>query len=174
MGEAEQERAQVASLRHGAISDTQPDATLDDIADIAARTLGCPIAIISLVDKDRIRLGSRLGSTERAHDLVRCGAAVRRDDPWVIENPVIDPQTLTNPLVAVTLGLRFYAGVPLLSLQGDDLGKLAVMDRAPRAISDDQLAILKKLAGLAVRFLEIQLHLRMETRVVGGRITSVA
>jgi eukaryotic-like serine/threonine-protein kinase len=166
MDDAKQERARIADLQH--------DAMLDDIADIAVRALGCPIAVIGLVDNDRIGLKSRPGTGARANDVALCGAAVMRDDPWVIDHAAVDPRTLTNPLIAGALGLRLYASVPLRSPEGHDLGTLAVMDRAPRTIADDQLAVLKKLAGLAVHLLEMRLHLRLAALAADRRITSAA
>ncbi|UVO51901.1 GAF domain-containing protein [Sphingomonas sp. SUN019] len=165
MGASEDEGARIADLQHEAI--------LDDIADIAARACGCPVAVISLVDDDRIGLKTGPGTDGRARAVALCGTAVMEDDPWVVDHPAVDPRTLANPLVAAAFGLRFHAGVPLRSPAGYDLGTLAVMDRAPRTISDDQIALLKKLAGLAVQVLEMRLNLRT-ARVADHRITSAA
>lgn len=138
---------------------TAPDhqATLDDVADIAARALACAIAVVSLAGRDRLGLEphARLG-----------GAAVLRDDPGGAGNAGIDPHAVADPRAARRRGLLFYAGVPLRSDAGYDLGVLAVADRTPRAVSGDELAILKKLARLVVRHLEVQLDLGLASRAV--------
>jgi GAF domain-containing protein len=65
-----------------------------------------------------------------------CASAIMHDGPWVIEDAALDPRTLANPLVAGDLGLRFYAGVPLTTQDGFNLGGLCVIDREPRVLGE--------------------------------------
>jgi GAF domain-containing protein len=167
------ERARLAALHRLEILDTAPDAVLDDIAEVAALALDCPIAVISLVDKERIWLKSHpglAGVDELARDPGLCGTAVQQDDPWVVENAAVDPRTLANPLVAGDFGLRFYAGVPLRGADGHNLGMLAAIDAAPRAVSERELAILKKLAATVTHVIEA----RYATRLLSARAVTSA
>jgi len=84
-----------------------------------------------------------------------------QDDPWVVENAAVDLRTLANPLVAGDFGLRFYAGVPLKGSDGHNLGMLAVIDAAPRSVSERELSILKKLAEVVVHLIETRLEERL-------------
>ena len=61
------------------------------------------------------------------------------DQAWVLENAATDVRSLANPLVAGDFGLRFYAGVPLTTTDGFNLGTLCVIDREPRPITEDQI-----------------------------------
>lgn len=160
------ERARLAALHRLAILDTAPDAALNDVAEVAALALGCPIAVVSLVDKDRIWLKAHPGLDgveQIARDPGLCGSAVMQDDPWVVENAAVDPRTLANPLVAGDVGLRFYAGVPLRGGDGHNLGMLAAIDAQPRTISERELTILKKLASTVVHLIEARLEARLVT-----------
>lgn len=161
---SEKERARVASLLRLDVIDQPPNAMLDELAEVAALALDCPIAIISLVDKDRIWLKSAAGIDgldQLARDEGLCGSAVAQDDPWVVENAAVDVRTLANPLVAGDFGLRFYAGVPLKGSDGNNLGMLAAIDAAPRGVSEREITILKKLAEVVVHLLETRLEDRL-------------
>ena len=74
----------------------------------------------------------------------------------------IDPRTLANPLVRGELGLRFYAGVPLRTRDGYNLGTLNVIDTKPRQVTNDELATLEDLAAIVVDELELRLAARGE------------
>ena len=74
-----------------------------------------------------------------------------------MENASVDVRTLNNPLVAGEFGLRFYAGVPLTSKDGHNLGTLCVMDREPRIISDHETGVLQDLASLVIDQMELRL-----------------
>lgn len=160
------EAARLAALHRLQILDTAPDAVLNDIAEVAALALGCPIAVVSLVDKDRIWLKAHPGLDgidQLARDPGLCGTAVMQDDPWVVENAAVDARTLANPLVAGDFGLRFYAGVPLRGSDGHNMGMLAAIDAQPRAVGERELTILRKLASTVVHLIEG----RMEARLLG-------
>jgi sigma-B regulation protein RsbU (phosphoserine phosphatase) len=89
-----------------------------------------------------------------------CASAILQDEPWLVTDAARDPRTLTNPLVAGEFGLRFYAGVPLTTNDGYNLGTLCVIDREPRSISPDEVATLGDLATLVMDELELRLSAR--------------
>ncbi|WP_294191911.1 GAF domain-containing protein [uncultured Sphingomonas sp.] len=161
---SERERARLNSLLRLDVINQPPNAMLNELAEVAALALDCPIAIISLVAKDRIWLKASPGIDgidQLARDEGLCGSAVAQDDPWVVENAEIDVRTLANPLVAGDFGLRFYAGVPLKGSDGNNLGMLAAIDANPRGVSERELTILKKLAEVVVHLLETRLEERL-------------
>ncbi|MHB8659085.1 MAG: PP2C family protein-serine/threonine phosphatase [Solirubrobacteraceae bacterium] len=80
------------------------------------------------------------------------------DDTWVVENAAVDPRAVANPLVAGELGLRFYAGAPLTTHDGYNLGTLCVIDREPRDFSAEQSEVLSELAEVVMDELELRLH----------------
>lgn len=157
----EQER--LAALRNYDIVDTPGDGTFDRITGMAARLLRVPIAIVSIVDEDRIWFKSRQGLdvTDVPRSPGLCASAILQTDPYLLPDARLDPVALTNPLVAGEFGLRFYAGVPLTMSDGHNLGTLCVIDKEPRALSSEELATLGDLAQLVVHELELRFAARM-------------
>lgn len=158
----EDEAARIAAVRRYDILDTPADGTFDRITALAAKRFDSPISIVSIVDSDRIWFKSHHGidAEQVGRDPGLCASAILGDAPWVVENAQIDPRTLANPLVAGELGLRFYAGAPLMTSDGHGLGTLCVIDRDPRKFSDDDAAVLAEMAALVVDALELRLAAR--------------
>ena len=156
------EDARLDAIRRYDLLDTPQDGAFDHVTALAARTLNVPIAIVSVVDSDRIWFKSRHGIDIDyvGRDAGLFASAVLNDEPWVIEDARIDPRTLVNPLVAGDFGLQFYAGVPLRTRDGHNLGTLCVLDFAPRTLSDDDKATLADLAAIVMNELELRLESR--------------
>jgi two-component sensor histidine kinase len=156
------EAGRMAAVRRYEILDTPPDGSFDRITALAARRLGVPIAIISIVDHDRIWFKSTHGLdvTEISREPGLCASAILSPEVHVLVDASIDPRSLANPLVAGEFGLRFYAGVPLRTSDGHNLGTLCVIDKAPRPIEQSQIDDLKDLASLVVDQLELRLSAR--------------
>lgn len=166
------EAARMAAVRRYDILDSPPDGAFDRITALAARRFGVPIAIISVVDEDRIWFKSHHGlpveQIDREPGL--CASAILGDTPYLIEDARHDPRSLANPLVAGDFGLRFYAAVPLTTSDGHNLGTLCVIDKEPRPIDTDQIEDLKDLASVVMD----QLELRLSSRNAVGRASLMA
>jgi GAF domain-containing protein len=89
-----------------------------------------------------------------------CASAVLQGDAWIVQDATKDPRTLSNPLVAGDFGLQFYAGVPLRTPDGYNLGTFCILDREPREFSDEDTSALEDLAALVMHDLELRLHSR--------------
>ncbi len=165
-----EEAERMAAVQRYAILDTPPDGTFDRITALAARAFSAPIAIVSIVDHDRIWFKSHHGLEidQIDRDPGLCASAILQDHPWIIEDARKDPRALTNPLVASKFGLQFYAGVPLHTHDGFNLGTLCVLDFEPRAVTDQELATLEDLAAMVTN----ELELRLESRLVVAALTS--
>lgn len=166
------EAARIAAVRRYDILDSPPDGAFDRITALAARRLEVPIAIISIVDEDRIWFKSHHGlpvkQIDRAPGL--CASAILADAPYLIEDARKDPRSLANPLVAGEFGLRFYAAVPLTTGDGYNLGTLCVIDQESRKIEEAQVEDLKDLASIVMD----QLELRLASRQAIGRANLLA
>lgn len=156
------EPERMAAVRRYDILDTPPDGAFDRITAIAARRFNVPIAIISIVDEDRIWFKSHHGLpvTEIGRDPGLCASAILSDAPYLLSDAKIDPRSLANPLVAGDFGLRFYAGVPLRTSDGYNLGTLCVIDREARPIDQAQIDDLKDLASVVMDQMELRLAAR--------------
>ncbi len=156
------ETLRMAAVRRYDVLDTPPDNAFDRIAAIAARRFGVPIAIISIVDEDRIWFKSHHGLDveQIGREPGLCASAILGDTPYLLNDATADPRSLANPLVAGEFGLRFYAAAPLRTHDGHNLGTLCVIDREPRQVTDDQMEELADLATIVMDQLELQLSAR--------------
>jgi serine/threonine protein kinase len=156
------EDERLAAVRRYSILDTPPDGAFDRITSLAARIFSVPVAIVSVVDHDRIWFKSHYGTDveQLERDPGLCASAILQDDPWIIEDAPVDPRALTNPLVAGEFGLRFYAGVPLKTRDGFNLGTLCILDTQARQFTAEDTQTLEDLAAIVMNDLELRLESR--------------
>lgn len=153
------EELRMAAVKRYEILDSPPDGAFDRITRLAAKIFKVPISTITIVDHDRIWFKSKYGldAEETERDPGLCASAVLEYDPWVVNDASTDPRTLENSLVRGELGLRFYAGAPLKTADGYNLGTINIIDKEPRTLTDDELETLKLLADLVVDEMELRL-----------------
>lgn len=156
------EAERLESLRKYQILDTPGDGNFDRITALAASIFKVPIAIISLVDADRIWFKSHYGLPVKQidRDPGLCASAILSDELYIIENARNDPRCLTNPLVAGDFGLQFYAATPLQTEESYNLGTLCVIDKNPRVFSKEERAILKQLGKIVMDEMNLRLAIR--------------
>ncbi|MEC5325738.1 sensor histidine kinase [Aurantimonas sp. A3-2-R12] len=159
---AEDEEQRLQVLRRYDILDTPPDGAFDRVTSLAARLFNVPIAIVSLVDRDRIWFKSKCGVEvqEIGREPGLCASAILQDGPWLLTDASVDPRAMANPLVAGELGLRFYLGAPLRTWDGHNLGTLCVIDQKPREVSPAAIEHLNDLATLVMDQMELRLTAR--------------
>ena len=123
----------LAALNRYAILDTPPETGFDDIVQLACQLCAVPVSLVSLVAGDRQWFKARIGFPQCGTDLnssVCAHALAQPDQLLVIPDLTGDPRTRTNPLVTGEPFIRFYAGAPLATSQGEVLGSLCVSPRA--------------------------------------------
>jgi GAF domain-containing protein len=139
------------------VVESLPDAAYDDIVKLASALCGAPIALISLIDRDRQWFKARVGLDveETGRDVAFCDHAIRQPDQ-VMEVPdaTKDARFVDNPLVTGAPDIRFYAGMPLVTPGGAPIGTVCVIDREPRQLDDTQRAGLAALARLTMNLME--------------------
>ncbi|MCE9639001.1 MAG: GAF domain-containing protein [Betaproteobacteria bacterium] len=145
------EERRMAALRSLDILYTASEERFDRITRLATSTLGMPIALVSLVTDDSQWLKSTQGlnSTGTPRDVSFCGHAILGEHTMVVENAAHDPRFADNPLVTGDPNIRFYAGHPLRTEDGSQVGTLCIIDQVPRKLTADQLKALRNLAALA-------------------------
>jgi diguanylate cyclase (GGDEF)-like protein len=147
------------ALRRYAILDTPPDGAFDRITALAAEMLDVPVAVVSIVDTNRVWYKSVHGPFEE-REIGRlpglCAAAITHDGVYVVENASADPRTQEHPLVSGSFGLEFYVGVPLRTYDGHVLGMLSCMDRRPRGVTPQQTRYLEILAAIVMDEIELR------------------
>ena len=161
----------LAALRQTNLLDTPAEEAFDRLARLAARVLGAPIALVSLVDEDRQFFKACFGlpepwasarQTPLSHSL--CQRLVVTGQPLVIRDVSRYPPASDNPAV-VELGIAAYLGVPLATSSGHVLGSFCVAERRPRAWTADDVAVLVDLAGLVMTEIELRADIRASRQV---------
>ena len=139
------------ALRELLILDTPPEQRFDRIVAFAAEEFEVPIALLSLVDRNRQWFKARIGLDvcETGRDISFCGHAIVSDDTLLIPDTLADPRFADNPLVTEAPFIRFYAGAPLQPQPGLRVGTLCLIDTRPRQFDAMDLAILASLRDLA-------------------------
>ena len=129
------ESSRLAALVGLRILDTAPDASFDHVVRLVASAFDAPIALVSMVDRDRQWFKARVGLsiTETSRDIAFCAHAIEHgDDAFVVNDARIDERFADNPLVTGEPGIRFYAGQPVRAPDGERVGTVCVIDLVPR------------------------------------------
>ena len=149
------------------VLDTPPEETFDNLTALAAQICKAPIALISLVDENRQWFKSKVGLTasETARDISFCGHAIHQSGLFIVPDATRDERFAGNPLVTAAPRIRFYAGAPLVSPEGQALGMLCVIDHVPRKLSRSQQESLRRLSRQVMAQLDLRRRLRELARV---------
>lgn len=153
------EPARIAALRRYGILDTPPEGAFDKVTNLVRTLFDVPISAVSLIDTERqwFKSVTGLDISETARSMAFCDHAIRQDEPLIITDAQEDPRFCDNPLVTGEPHIRSYAGVPLRTPDGYNLGSLCAIDTRPRDFSSEQMAALTGLAPIVVEQMELRL-----------------
>jgi GAF domain-containing protein len=141
------------------IMDTLPSEAYDRIVKLAAMIFDVPIALVSLIDKERQWFKAKIGidATETPREWAFCDFAIRSPKLFEITDPEGDARFCDNPLVTGPPYIRYYAGMPLVSPEGYALGTLCIIDTKKRtALTEPRRQILSELSDMVMH--EIEIH----------------
>jgi PAS domain S-box-containing protein len=165
----------LAALRRTGLLDTPPEEAFDRLTRMAARLLGTPVSLISLVADDHQFFKSATGLPEpwasrRVNPISFsfCGQVVATGEPLVLEDARRHPLLRHNPVIR-ELGWVAYAGVPLVTRQGHTIGALCVVDKTPRLWSERDIALLQDLAASVATEVELRTEIAERRQAEYGR-----
>ena len=147
----------IAALRAYEILDTAPELEFDALTRIAAHTFATPIAVVAMLDVDRLWFKSKIGLTIPQLDrkIAFCAHAIMSPkEALVVEDLRADARFRDNPLVAQAPHLRFYAGAPITDAENNSIGTIAVIDAKPRRFTELECAALADLASVVMTTLQ--------------------
>ena len=152
------EDQRLRDLERYGILESDSDEHFDRILELTAAIFQTPIVAISLVEADRQWFLARRGleARETPREMAFCSHAIVHDEVMVVPDARADERFRSNPLVFADPHILFYAGAPLHTTEGHNLGTLCVIDREPRDIGPQQRELLHRLAQLAMRELELR------------------
>jgi predicted PurR-regulated permease PerM/GAF domain-containing protein len=147
------EEARLAELKGLNLLDTAPEAEFDQVTERLTRLFKVPIALLTLVDKNRQWFKSQAGlpadlveACSAPRDVSICGHVVANNEVLIVHDLARDPRFANNPWLR-EYGLRFYAGVPLRGPNGFPVGSLCILDTKPRDMSPHEQDLLKMIAA---------------------------
>lgn len=155
----ENEAERIKALYRYKILDSFPEPAFDRIAQTVRQVFETPIALISFVDDVRVFFKANVGMegvTNVERGLSLCSLAILSDEVTVFKNALKEPCLLANPLITGTFGLRFYAGAPIITPEGMNIGTLCIVGKEPRDFSKSQEAILANFASLVTDVLDMR------------------
>lgn len=143
------DQRRVEALRRLGVLETLDDGALDHFVDLAAQVFDTPAALVTVLDTDRQWYLATSGVEKRegiGRDMAFCDHTIRHRGLMVVEDTALDSRFSANPMVTGPPGVRFYAGVPLVTEDGHAVGALCVVDVRPRTVTPYQEAMLVVLA----------------------------
>ncbi len=143
----------------------EPEAIFDEITELAAYICDVPFALINLVDGDRQWVKSAFGRDNELAVHSLCRHVADSAEPLEIADAVHDLRFFSEPLVGRSPGIRFFAGMPLMTDQGQAIGTLSVMGRHPKSLSRSQRTALGQLTNVVMRLIEAGRHQRDVARL---------
>ncbi len=167
-----EEAARLEALRRYGVLDTPAEEVFDDLTRLAGLVCGTPVALVSLIDGDRVWFKSRVGMDvcEISRENSFCDRAIGGGGLLEVEDALEDERFCGNPLVVGTPGIRFYAGVPLTTDDGYRLGTLCVVDWEARRLTEEQRDGLMRLGRQVMSQLEVRIQrVRLDGAVLALR-----
>lgn len=145
------EAVRIQALHGLNVLDSAPEERFDRLTRLAKRLFNVPIALVTLVDKDRQWFKSCVGLdvNETPRDVSFCGHAILQDELLLVPDAKQDKRFHDNPLVTGEPNIRFYAGYSLTVPNGNKMGTLCLIDTRPRELDDEERGLLRDLAGMA-------------------------
>ena len=142
------------------ILDTPEESSFNNLVKLATQIFDVPIAFISLIDKERqwfkSAIGCELKQISRQDSF--CEFTILKNGVFEINDALSDTRYSACPVVTGNLGVRYYAGTPLIDEDGFVLGTMGLFDRVPRELSVNQKEILQNLAK------EVVVHLVLKKK----------
>lgn len=157
-GQAEFDAVRMRVLGEFGILNTPAEQDFDDLTALAARLCDTPVALVSLLDADRLWFKSRWGTTDTDidRDTSFCHHTLRSTAVLVVPDARQDERFRDSPLVTADGGFLFYAGAPLVMSDGVAVGALCVLDVVPREFGSQQCSDLAMIARQVVSQLELR------------------
>lgn len=145
----EDEERRLAALRQLGILDTPREERFDRLTRLAAALFDVPIALVSLVDRDRQWYKSCHGVNESgtAREVSFCAHAILQREVMIVPDALLDSRFADNPLVTGEPNIRFYAGYPI-EMHGSRIGTLCIVDKRPHQLDETKIRLLGDLAAL--------------------------
>lgn len=153
------EPARIAALHRLDVLDTAVEEPFEKVVTLVRAVLAVPIATVTLVDRDRQWFKAKRGldTDQTPRSVSFCTHTIRQREPLIVEDADGDPRFAGSPLVQGPPYVKSYAGIPLRTPEGYNIGSLCAMDTKPRRFSPSDIAILENFASIVCDELELRM-----------------
>lgn len=153
------EEGRIAALGRLNVLDTAPEEPFEKIVNLVRTILRVPMATVTLVDRDRQWFKAHRGvpAQQTARSVSFCTHTIQQREPLIVEDALLDARFADSPLVRDDPHIRSYAGIPLHTPDGFNVGALCAIDTQPRMFSAAEIAILTNFANIVCDELELRL-----------------
>ncbi|RYY53851.1 MAG: GAF domain-containing protein [Chitinophagaceae bacterium] len=157
------EEVRLAELSAYKIMDTPTEKEFDELAELARTITGCSGVAISFIEKERqfFKAGIGLPVRETSRDIAMCAHTILEKEVMVVPDAREDDRFVDNPFVTTGIMVRFYAGAPIVSANGHNIGTVCVFDPAVLNMSDSQKRSLEIVSSQVTKLLELRLKNRI-------------
>ena len=140
------------------VLDSAQEQPFEKIINLVQKTLRVPMCAISLIDQDRQWFKARRGLdvAETPRDISFCTHAIEKTEPFIVRDAQEDETFKDNPLVTGAPHIRSYAGIPLKTPDGYNIGTLCAIDTEPRAFPPHEIDILESFSKVVLDQLELR------------------
>src|SRR5262245_17283355 len=148
----ERESARLKALERYDVLGTPPEAAFDRITRLTKKLFGVPIAIVSFIDAHRqwYKASEGVATTEVPREDTFCQHVIANGKPLIVPNATRDSRFSQHPFVINDPRIRFYAGIPLRTDDGHNIGVLCILDMAPRDFLAPEIEIMEDLAQMVM------------------------
>ncbi|CAN5604344.1 hypothetical protein BH11BAC3_BH11BAC3_16280 [soil metagenome] len=153
------ETSRLLNLQSYDILDSENEQAYDDLTELASTICDCPISLITFVDSERqwFKARKNMEDTETSRGVAFCAHTILQNEVMVVTDAKNDARFYDNPLVAGKLNIGFYAGAPIKSSAGHNLGSVCVIDNVKKNdLTDKQKRALEIIASQVSKLLELR------------------
>jgi len=152
------ETERLEALERLDVVDAPRDEAFDRLARLVRSIFDVPMSLVSVIDAHRQlhKASEGLSGSEVERRSTFCTHTIQSDSPLIVQDTHLDPRFAQNPSVTDGPRVRFYAGAPLTTVDGHNIGTLCAMDVKPRSFGPRDVAILKELADLAMDQIDLR------------------
>lgn len=151
------ESERLAALKRYNILDTLPEDAFDDATKLVAYICDVPIAHISFIDENRQWFKSEigLGVSEVPREITFCRYTILDSKMVEIQDTFLNERFKNDPNVVGGLKVRFYAGIPLTTPDGYNIGTICAIDHISKELNESQINVLSIVAKHVIYQLEL-------------------
>ncbi len=171
------ETERLNALNDYAVMDSEEESDYDSIVKLASSICETPISLITLINEDRQWFKSKIGisKSETSREFAFCAYTILNNHLMEVNDAKADERFIGNPLVDGDDNIRFYAGMPLATPSGHNLGSLCVIDHIPRQLTEFQKEALRILSQQVIHLFELRRKNRELTHLqsIQNRLMSI-